>query len=241
MKDPRRLLDFGADELELALLRAGDADRPRDAARRAAMVAAGLSGAAIASLPKTASGSAGVISATRVAAWKWWLLGAVSSVSLAGAGYWTTARREPAVRAVAAPASAPSREQPPRADSSTNAPPPPAPDAESALVPERTVPTPAAPRAAPALSAAGIETQIALIDRARSAAASGQPRTTLAVLDEYQKRYPNGVLLQEATLLRVESLLALGDRSSATRLGKAFLAQHPRSALAPRIRSLVTE
>ena len=58
-------------------------------------------------------------------------------------------------------------------------------------------------------------------------------------LDTYRKRYPNGVLGQEAAMLRIEALLGRGDRATAQRVGEQFLKFHPKSALAPRVRLLL--
>lgn len=59
------------------------------------------------------------------------------------------------------------------------------------------------------------------------------------MLDEYKGRFPSGVLTPESQVLRVEALARKGDRANATRLGEAFLARTPQSALAARVRSLL--
>jgi outer membrane protein assembly factor BamD (BamD/ComL family) len=63
----------------------------------------------------------------------------------------------------------------------------------------------------------------------------------LAALDDYQRRFPRGVLQQEAAMLRIEALLARGDKATARRLSQRFLEQYPRSALAARVKNLLEE
>ena len=63
----------------------------------------------------------------------------------------------------------------------------------------------------------------------------------MSALSEYQRRFPGGVLAQEAMLLRIEALVAQGDQASAARLGRQFLARYPRSQLAARVKTLIGE
>jgi hypothetical protein len=81
--------------------------------------------------------------------------------------------------------------------------------------------------------------EIAALDEARSALRNHQPANALSALDGYANRFPHGVLAPEATVVRVEALLAGGDRVQAARLGRAFLAAHPDSPLAVRVRSML--
>jgi TolA-binding protein len=238
VKDPERLLDDGANELELTLLQAGDADMPSAQSRQAALAALGLSGALLsAAPPAAAAGSAAISSGARLLAAKWWAIGALVTASgAAGLGYATlrgapaptpsvshVAERAPAP-AVAGPAVEPAPES---SDRPTAVP----------SSRERLQPLPS-PRSSSSAGSSGIQEQIALIDRARSAVAAHQPGAALAALDEYQRRYPGGVLVQEAALLRIESLLARGDKASAARLGHQFLQRYPRSPMAARVKTL---
>lgn len=81
--------------------------------------------------------------------------------------------------------------------------------------------------------------EIALLDRAREAIARGSASSALAALDEHDRSFPGAALGPEATVLRVEALSLRGDRAAATRLGRAFLAVHPESPHASRLRSLL--
>jgi hypothetical protein len=81
--------------------------------------------------------------------------------------------------------------------------------------------------------------EIALLDRARAATASGEPARGLRLLDEYRTRFPAGVMASEAAVLRIEATGATGDVAAARRLAKAFLAAHPQNPYAARIASVV--
>lgn len=240
MKDPQRLLDDGATELELMLLRAGDAEGPSLAARRLAASSLGISAAitTTAASGAAAAGAQSLVPAATVFAAKWWVIGALVSVG-AGVSYVSLTAGEVAPRPVASVA--PVALAPPPTSSSPVASaegPILRPESQLSAVPERAPVT--APHGGPA-TPVGIQEQVSLIDRARSAAASGQVGATLAALDEYHRRFPRGVLQQEAAMLRIEAMLARGDKATATRLGKRFLEQYPRSALAARVRSLLED
>lgn len=81
--------------------------------------------------------------------------------------------------------------------------------------------------------------EIALLDRAREAIARGSASSALAALDEHDRSFPGAALGPEATVLRVEALSLRGDRAAAARLGRAFLAAHPESPHASRLRSIL--
>jgi hypothetical protein len=83
--------------------------------------------------------------------------------------------------------------------------------------------------------------ELALIDSARADLANNRARSALHKLNEYAGRYPGGRLGSEARVLRIQSLLALGERDAAVRLGKAALERSPNGPYARRIRSLIGE
>lgn len=97
--------------------------------------------------------------------------------------------------------------------------------------------TPSAP-STPKPNLAG---EAALLDRARAALGAGDPSGAIAALDEHRKGYARPMLGIEATVLRIDALSRLGDRARARSLGEAFLAQHPDSPHAARVRSLIGE
>lgn len=80
--------------------------------------------------------------------------------------------------------------------------------------------------------------EVARLDRAKSAVASGQGTVALQELDAYAREFPAGSLRGEATLLRVDALLLAGDRTGAAALARALVQAAPQSPLAPRLRGI---
>lgn len=80
--------------------------------------------------------------------------------------------------------------------------------------------------------------EVAALDRARRLVANN-PARALGLLDEYEPRFPHGNLAPEALVLRIEALVRAGDRARAETLASSFLAGHPRSPHAKRIRTVL--
>jgi hypothetical protein len=70
---------------------------------------------------------------------------------------------------------------------------------------------------------------------ARAALRAGDARAVLAELDALDRSFPRGQLVQEREGLRIEALLALGDRARARELARRFLARYPASPHAPAV------
>jgi outer membrane protein assembly factor BamD (BamD/ComL family) len=83
--------------------------------------------------------------------------------------------------------------------------------------------------------------ELSALDGARVALSSGDSARALSILDRYTSDFPHGALAPEATLLRIEALVAAGDGDGARRTAAAFLASHPDSPYAKRIASLLDE
>jgi hypothetical protein len=90
-----------------------------------------------------------------------------------------------------------------------------------------------------ASSARGLAGELAALDVARAALAAGDPRRALVGADAYDRDYPHGVLGQEAAVVRIEALHALGDDVRARSLARAFLDAHPSTAHADRLRTIL--
>jgi len=105
--------------------------------------------------------------------------------------------------------------------------------------PSARVTTPA-PVAAPAGSAS-IAREVELLDSVKAKLGAGQAGEAARALDAYDAEFPAGTLRPEATVLRIRTLLASGDRPSAEKLGSAFLAEHPSGVHAKRVRALLGE
>jgi hypothetical protein len=263
VKDPKRLRETHADQLEGLLLDAVRAEGPSLSARAQTLraVAAGIAvGGAVVTTAGTASSAAAPTAKASVllVAGKWLAVGAGAGAIVAGAivgplhhlmAPSTAASGELSARA---PAIVPAETAPaPRADVAD----PGAEEVASPVVelkddssgksPEGDVllatPASRAPdvqRARPS-AAAPLAAEVAAIDHAARAVAKRDPERALAALDAYQKQFPSGVLRPEATVLRVQALVQQGDAVRAASIARAFLAQNPHSPHAERLRSLV--
>lgn len=236
MSDPRRLWDEGEGP-GADLLRSAKQDQPSSGARNKTLVALGVAGGVGAAVTATSSTAA----ALGIAKW----IGAGIAIGLITAGSAGLLQAPGDARAPAPPASArhvappirarvaaAPREEAPREAS----PPDPSPSSSAEVMPARS-----APRVEPTASAKAerpsLAEEVALLDRAREAVASGDAGRALAALDDHTRRFPGGALGQEALVLRIEALSMRGDRAAATRLGESFLKSFPQSPLAPRVRS----
>jgi hypothetical protein len=235
MSEPRRLLEEGGSEVELALLRSARHDAPSAGARRRTLVALGLAGSVGATVTTTTAASTAT-----TALLKWigvGVLGGMVTVGtvavvqpgvaneraqVASKGFAPEATRKAAVARQITTAEAPPQPAAPPADEAPSARPS------------------AAPADPPHASAKpSLADEVAALDVAREALAAGDAGRTLRALDQHDQRFPGGMLGPEAMVLRIEALILRGDRASAARLGEAFLAAHPRSPHASRLRSLI--
>jgi hypothetical protein len=81
--------------------------------------------------------------------------------------------------------------------------------------------------------------EVVRLDRARSALRDGSPSRAMWELDGYDAEFANGSLRQEATVLRIELLVATGNDARARTLAETFATAHPRSGYLSRIRELL--
>jgi TolA-binding protein len=119
----------------------------------------------------------------------------------------------------------------------------------SAVEPTSAAPTPPKVRLAPVArapiapaagaAAPSLAEEIATIDRARRALYDHDAHGALRALDEHDRRFPSGALAPEAQVLRVEALLAAGDRPGAEAVANRLLAASPSGPQAERVRMLL--
>jgi type IV secretory pathway VirB10-like protein len=79
--------------------------------------------------------------------------------------------------------------------------------------------------------------EMALLKRAKLALSGGEARRALRLLDEHAQRFSQGVLAQERQALRVVALCDAGDLARGREEAERFLQEHPRAALAERVRA----
>ncbi len=81
--------------------------------------------------------------------------------------------------------------------------------------------------------------EVAALDRARERLAEGDAAAALRSLDDYRARFAHGRLAAEEIVLRVQALLARGDRAAAAAVEGAFSRAQPESPYVARLRALV--
>jgi len=258
MSTPKRLLDSDPDSQVAALLRAGLTEQaPPDLPHhilvglRAGTAASAVVSAAAAGTRATAAGtgaaSAGTGASVSAVVVKWLAIGMVSGGVL-GAGATSVfsprvvvSRRPPTHASMPAPpSSAPPTRAPESLANDQQAPPEAAPPATSAApTSARVARSVEDPGATEATAAGQLGREVRLIDAARRALAAGDAGKALQALSEYQALAVTGVLEREALVLRIESLLKVGDVQQAEQLGRAYLQAFPGDAHAPRLRTLL--
>jgi hypothetical protein len=95
------------------------------------------------------------------------------------------------------------------------------------------------PPTAPTVDEHLIGEQVVYLDGARDALTGGDAARALRLLDEYDTRFPDGALAQEATVMRVRALLVSGDRDHAFAVGRRFVEGHPASPYATQVKQLL--
>ena len=90
-------------------------------------------------------------------------------------------------------------------------------------------------------SASSLVAETAALDAARRALRAHDPAAALDALDGYARAFPDGSLAPEATVVRIEALSVHGEHARARALAARFLAEHPTSPLADRVRTLMAQ
>jgi len=233
MSEPRRLREEGGSAFEQALLDAGASYRGSPAVRARTLAALGIAGTAA----LTASTAGGASSAALLTKAGWTKLLAISGLGVTAAapvGYyaWQNTQAPEPVAMVAPPAERPR-------PAAVEEPPAPAPVADVAPEPARVAP---APRVEPkAHSASALAAELGALDAARSRLAAGDAVSALSLLDDYSRAYPRGRLVLEAEVLRIDALAKSGQMAQAKKRAELFLKRHPKSVLASRVRTYLTD
>jgi hypothetical protein len=94
--------------------------------------------------------------------------------------------------------------------------------------------------AQPAPGASGsLAREIAALDEVRSLLATDRAAAALTALSRYERELPRGALRIEASVLRIEAHQRAGQGEYARSLAERFLAEHPDSPHATRVRRLI--
>lgn len=247
------------------LLESGRADQPQHGARDRALLAFGFAplGALAVAPPvaaTVASAPAGALAGgSKVTAWtlvgKSVAIGALGSVLAIGlvkgvvASLAPTATLQPQQ---AAPTDAP----PSLATPSTTLGSPPSPRATSSahatltLAPKKAQQpsdAPAAPNDIPAIPATSPSVadtsstlELEALARVRRALSAHESARALAMLDDFTRRFPASRVAEEAAVLRIETLRALGRSSEAQTLARKFLRERPSSIYGAKVSAMTS-
>jgi hypothetical protein len=90
-------------------------------------------------------------------------------------------------------------------------------------------------------AAAALERELQLLGAAKAALSRREGDQALALLAQYFRAFPQGVLQEEAHVLRVVAFQSRGERERARAAGADFLARRPGSVLAPRVKAVMHE
>lgn len=236
MTDPTRLIEeAGGDALEGSLLRLAREEGPSADGRRKilAAIAAG-SAASLATQTAHATSSAG----KGMAVAKWGAL-AVAAVAIPAAVLLSAGGEGAAPQAPPSSLTAPATVVKP-----TSLEPVPVTENGPAPVSLDDLPVlPDAPAAQPSSPSgkqpqASLADEVAQLQKAKLALKGGDPKQALAELSTYSQRFPRPALGTEAAVLRIEALSQSGDTARAKALAESFLAKHPSSPYAARLRTL---
>jgi hypothetical protein len=246
MTDPTRLLDEGATDAELAILRAGAAEEPPERGRQKLAVllgmSAGLSASATAAGSKAAALSSVKVLGAHIGA-KWLVL--VSVGALAGASAIVYQKRSSRPAPTPSNAIAASRPEALVERAVEPEPQPPGTDAPSVSAPvvrqsgsgKATPGGAAEPSGRSGAKSIGLE--IEKLDGVRRALRANTPAEALRLLEVYDREHAGGVLAQEAVLLRIEALSASGNTAAARSVAERFLKDNPKTPHRRRISTLV--
>src|ERR1019366_8623118 len=91
----------------------------------------------------------------------------------------------------------------------------------------------------PTVAAPALSVEIALVQQAARALASGDAAVALSLLDTYDRQCPHGALADEAGALRVQALARSGRAPEARALAQTLLDAHPHGVLAARLKGVL--
>lgn len=259
-----RLLETGTEQ-ERRLLRAARSDGPSARLREHVLHSVNV-GALVIAESVTASGPKDVLSTQQLSVGagshatvtgsssiailvKWVGIAGMTLVGSVGAGFaaGTTlsetnqASVESIDMGAASPKTTVASVPPRRTERSKTEPPPGIPNGQSTQLPHpsESLAARGRPRPAPAPGDTNVSNEVQLVDEARRAMRTADTARCLRLLRERQSRFPQGVLNQEAALIRIEALNLSGQRDTSRVEGLRFLQTYPSGPLANRVKSLL--
>lgn len=248
MTEPKRWVDDGAPITIERMLRAAADEQPSEISLDRTLGAVGVGAAVLTSTSASAAvGSAVKTASATAGSWftKWTLLGLVLSSAVGVATGVSIVRHEaprPASPLAQRRATALHISETRAQEQRQPATPPVETTVQPVSVPEQPRAYKTAPSAEPETAvdpADGMAEETKCVDRARNAAAAGNPAATLAALDDYERRYPVRRFAPEALYLRMTALTAQGRVAEARQVAAHLLEAYPRSAQAGLAKSIL--
>ncbi len=90
----------------------------------------------------------------------------------------------------------------------------------------------------PAASQGTIDEEVRLLNEAQAALRAGDPKGALARTDEHARRFPSGKLASARAVTRMMALCQAGQQAQARLEADRFLARHPGSPFADRVKGI---
>jgi hypothetical protein len=97
------------------------------------------------------------------------------------------------------------------------------------------------PPTEPDVRAPDVRAEVSALGEARSALTRFDARKALERLEAYSREFPDGLLADEATILRIDALVQQREHAAAAALSRRYLDAHPRSPYATHLRSVIHE
>ena len=249
MSDLLRWTEEGATGVESGLLEASRAERAPDRARTRTLQALGVSTAVLTTAVTTTTAAAAPAAPASVIGWG--LAVKVVGLSMVAGGLLVGALAVRTAREPAAPLTSVSQGVPVAPVPAANLPVASEPSVSEGPAPATPAPEnpahtgvrtrPRIPASHPSSTNDHLAREVVALEHAQQALAAHDPAAALRWLDQYSTEFPGGALASDATVLRVQALLAKGDRGGAKALADRYAKDHPESPYAKRIEDLVRD
>lgn len=231
-------------DLEARLIRAGSREMPPSGTLQRTLASLGLGASAVATVS-----SAGALGAAKAAAptgvlalAKWASVGAASGLMVTAASYGVHHATRPDTPPAPSSVAAPRANELPAPVASAFAREPSLLASPSAPVLPRDV-SPRSPTAAAALAEADVPLaqELAFVDRGREAFQRNDAGAALALLEGYERSFPELRLMPEVLYLRMQAQHQRGDTERAAKLAARLVRDFPRSPHASSARTILQE
>ncbi len=233
MSDIKRWSEEGATTTEISMLEAARRESPPVDVCSRTLKTLGLATATTALATPSVATPTGALTKSGLS-----LLTKIVAISLfggiVGGGLLVTRSHNAGVPSIEPRVTSTIASPPPALPSNVTAPLTPPPHASAPV----TIQTPARPAHSASVDD-HLSQEVTALELARQALTVRNAVAALAILDQYEERFPLGALASEEIVLRAQALLIKGDRTGAQKLADSYSATHPDSPFARRLERLV--